>query len=94
MGLAPAFLIAITVAKKVFEGTITSPPFTSNDSKINSRAEVPLLHPTAKSVPIYSAKLFSKTYPKLKEWNIIRSKMDINQLFQSDISKRLKIIQK
>ena len=41
-----------------------------------------------------SAKLFSKTYPKLKEWNIIRAKMDTNQLFQSDISNRLKIIKK
>jgi len=40
-----------------------------------------------------SADLFSNTYHRLQEWNIIRARMDRNNLFQSDISNRLKIIQ-
>lgn len=41
-----------------------------------------------------SPKIFRKIYNRITEWNIIRAKMDKNNLFQSDISKRLKIIHK
>ena len=41
-----------------------------------------------------SPKIFRKIYSRIIEWNNIRAKMDKNNLFQSDISKRLKIIQK
>ena len=41
-----------------------------------------------------SPKIFRKIYNRIIEWNKIRDRMDKNNLFQSDISKRLKIIQK
>ena len=41
-----------------------------------------------------SPKIFRKIYNRIIEWNKIRARMDKNNLFQSDISKRLKIIQK
>ena len=37
-----------------------------------------------------SSKIFKKTYSKFKKWNLIKRKMDKNNLFSSDISKRLK----
>ena len=39
-----------------------------------------------------SSEIFHRTYPRLREWQLVRSSLDPNNIFCSDLAKRLRII--